>query len=80
MSTIFVPLRYDTLLSNVRYIFTIAGATQNVLSSGVTQPSLSFPLFRILLEVPSGAEELLVYDESDSTNYNLPLLGVVELT
>ena len=63
-----VPLQPGTLLANVRYKWIAAGVAGSVLSSGITQPDGAFPVFRIDAAPPAGAEEVLVYDNSDAAN------------
>jgi hypothetical protein len=65
-----VPLAAGTLLANVAYRWIIAGAIGGQLTAGITQPSASFPVFRFDVVPPDGAEELIVYDSTDLTNWN----------
>src|SRR5260370_40793130 len=66
-----VPLRAGTTLANVRYEWIAGGIAGGVLSSGITQPSGSYPVFRIVVTPPPSAEELIVFDVSDNTNWNV---------
>lgn len=66
-----VPLRTGTTLANVRYKWIVAGTAGSALSTGITQPSLTYPTFRLSLVPPTGTEELIVYDSIDITNWNV---------
>lgn len=66
-----VPLQTGTTLANVRYKWIVAGVIGSALSTGVTQPSLTYPTFRLSLVPPTGAEEVIVYDSTDTTNWNV---------
>lgn len=65
-----VPLATGTLLADVAYRWIIDGAIGSQLTAGITQPSASFPVFRIDATPPDDAEELIVYDTTDLTNWN----------
>lgn len=65
-----VSLLPGTTLANVVYVWFASGAAGSPTSSGVTQPSATFPVFRIESTPPAGAEELIVYDSTDSDNWN----------
>jgi hypothetical protein len=65
-----VPLLPGTTLANVVYVWIASGAAGTPTSSGVTQPSATFPVFRIDSTPPAGAEEMIVYDTTDSDNWN----------
>jgi hypothetical protein len=67
-----IPLQPGTLLSNVLYKWLVSGAFLAPTASGVTQPDLNFPIFRIDTGAvdPTGAEELIAYDGTDNTNWN----------
>jgi hypothetical protein len=65
-----VPLQPGTVLANVVYVWIAAGAVGAEESAGVTQPSASFAVFRIDVEPPTDAEEIIVYDLTDITNWN----------
>lgn len=65
-----VPLQPGTVLANVLYDWIANGAMVGASSAGVTQPSASFPVFRIDSEPPTDAEEIVVYDSTDLTNWN----------
>jgi hypothetical protein len=66
-----VPLQAGTVLANVRYRWMALGVEGSALSTGITQPSATFPVFRISATPPTGAEELYVYDNTDATNWNV---------
>jgi hypothetical protein len=66
-----VPLQPGTTLANVVYIWYAAGAPSAPTSVGVTQPSASFAVFRIDSTPPTNAEEMVVYDSTDLTNWNV---------
>ena len=66
-----VPLLPGTTLANVVYIWIAAGAAGAVTSTGITQPSSSFAVFRIDSVPPTNAEEMIVYDTTDLTNWNV---------
>ena len=66
-----VPLQPGTSLANVVYLWIAAGAAGVATSSGVTQPSASFAVFRIDSTPPANAEEMIVYDNTDLTNWNV---------
>lgn len=66
-----VPLGTGTLLSNVRYYWIVAGVKQAVQTSGITQPDPTFPVFQFDVTPPSGADELVAYDDSDTSNWNV---------
>ena len=65
-----VPLQAGTTLANVRYRWIVNGVEGSELSSGITQPITDFAEFRFDVSPPSGAEELIAYDATDSTNWN----------
>ncbi len=64
-----VPLADGTALANVVYRWIAAGAVGSETSSGVTQPWATVPLFRIDSDPPIDAEEMVVYDSINATNY-----------
>lgn len=66
-----VPLQPGTTLANVVYIWIAAGAAGAPTSSGVTQPSATFAVFRIDSTPPTNAEEMIVYDSTDVNNWNV---------
>jgi hypothetical protein len=66
-----VPLQPGTTLANVVYLWIASGAAGAATSSGVTQPSASFAVFRIDSTPPVGAEEMIVYDNTDISNWNV---------
>lgn len=63
-----IPL--PALIENVRYQWLAAGVMGSVVSSGITQVG-GFYLFRIDTTAPTDAEELIVFDNSDPSNYAL---------
>src|SRR6516165_5375892 len=66
-----VPLQPGTLLANVVYIWIANGVAGTATSSGCTQPSATFPVFRIDAGTPpAGAEEMIVYDSTNTLNWN----------
>jgi len=66
-----VPLQPGTTLANVVYLWIANGAAGSATSAGVTQPSASFAVFRIDSVPPTNAEEMIVYDSTDLTNWNV---------
>lgn len=66
-----VPLQVGTTLSNVRYRWIVSGVEGSPLSAGITQPSATYPVFRFNVTPPAGAEELIAYDTTDTTNWNV---------
>jgi hypothetical protein len=66
-----VPLQPGTTLANVVYEWIASGAMTVPTSSGVTQPSTSFAVFRIDSIPPIDAEELIVYDSTNIDNWNV---------
>lgn len=71
-----VPLAQGTSLANVVYVWYASGVPGTPTSSGLTQPSASFAVFRIDSTPPSNAEEMVVYDVTNSANWNVA--GYVE--
>ena len=68
-------LRTGTDSGNVRYKWIIGGVSGGVSTDGITQPDPSFSLFRIAATPPAGAEELIIYDATDDSNWNtIPVL------
>lgn len=74
-----VPLRTGTTLANVRYKWLAAGSEGPELVFGITQPDATFPIFRIEIDPPANAEELIVYDTTDTTNWNIGDYDLVAL-
>lgn len=66
-----VPLQPGTLLANVRYRWIALGAIGAEENAGITQPWATVPTFRIDDTPPADAEELIVYDSTDATNWNV---------
>src|SRR5438270_11323250 len=66
-----IPLQPGTALANVRYRWIVAGVEQGAQSSGISQPDASFPLFEFNVTPPSGADEIIAYDVTDLTNWNV---------
>lgn len=76
-----VPLEPGTTLANVVYRWIASGVAGTPTSSGVTQPSATFAVFRIDSTPPAGAEEMIVYDGTDTVNWNVAgyTVGLSEL-
>ncbi|HEY4284151.1 MAG TPA: hypothetical protein VGM62_13885 [Chthoniobacterales bacterium] len=66
-----VPLQPGTTLSNVRYRWIAGGLPGAEQSSGISQPNADFPVFRFDVAPPDEAEEMIVYDSTDTGNWNL---------
>lgn len=66
-----VSLRPGTTLSNVRYRWITNGILGSEISTGITQPDATYPLFRFNVTPVYGSEELIIYDSTDSTNWNV---------
>ena len=66
-----IPLGYGTQLANVRYRWIVGGVEQAEQSVGVTQPDTNFAFFEFNITPPDGAEEILAYDVTDLTNWNV---------
>jgi hypothetical protein len=66
-----VPLYPGTTLANVVYEWLASGAPGVTTSSGVTQPDTNFAVFRIDSVPPTNAEEMIVWDSTDLTNWNV---------
>jgi hypothetical protein len=64
------PLQPGTTLANVRYAWITNGVYGTPASTGITQPTATFAIFRIDTGAvaPTGAEELVVYDSTDTVN------------
>jgi len=65
-----VPLQSGTVLANVGYQWIVDGVEGPTLTDGITQPSPDFAMFRIDCEPPSHAEEIIVFDVTDDSNWN----------
>jgi len=65
-----VPLQTGTSLSNVAYLWIIDGTQGPQLTTGITQPDPDFAIFRIECDPPENAEEIIVYDVTDESNWN----------
>jgi hypothetical protein len=59
------------MLSNVVYEWIANGAPTTPSSSGVTIPDTNFAVFRIDCDPPDGAEELIAWDTSNLSNWNV---------
>jgi hypothetical protein len=70
MNVATAALGSGTLLANVRYKWIVGGTPTPEQSVGVTQPDVRFSLFRIGVASPVGAEELIVFDVLDNSNWN----------
>lgn len=66
----FVALQQNTALANVRYKWISAGVA-SIEQSGATQPAAAFPLFRVVAEPPTDAEQIMMYDATDPNNWNV---------
>jgi len=66
-----VPLQPGTTLANVVYLWIASGVAGTPTASGVTQPSATFATFRIDSTPPAGAEEMIVYDSTNTANWNV---------
>ena len=66
-----VPLQPGTMLSNVVYEWIVSGAPTIPSSSGVSIPDTNFAVFRIDCVPPTDAEELIVWDSTNITNWNV---------
>jgi hypothetical protein len=66
-----VPLRAGATLANIVYSWIAGGVQGGVLNAGISQPSAAFPMYRISVTPPANAEELIVYDSTDLTNWNV---------
>jgi hypothetical protein len=67
-----VPLAPGTILANVVYEWIISGAPTVASASGVTQPDSKFAVFRINIPtVDPNAEEMVVYDSTNTANWNV---------
>jgi hypothetical protein len=64
------PLQPGTTLANVRWTWITNGVYGTPSSTGITQPTATFAIFRIDTGAvaPTGAEELVVYDSTDTVN------------
>jgi hypothetical protein len=65
-----VPLQPGTTLANVVYLWIASGVAGTATASGITQPSASFAVFRIDSTPPAGAEQMIVYDSTNISNWN----------
>jgi hypothetical protein len=65
-----VPLQQGTVLANVVYLWIANGVAGSPTASGITQPSSTFAVFRIDSTPPAGAEQMIVYDSTNSANWN----------
>jgi hypothetical protein len=65
-----VPLNPGTTLANVVYAWITNGVFGTPTATGITQPTASFPIFRVDTgaTIPTGAEEVVVYDTTDTVN------------
>jgi len=66
-----VPLQPGTTLANVVYLWISNGVAGTATSSGVSQPSATFAVFRIDSTPPPGAEQMIVYDSTNTSNWNV---------
>ena len=70
MNVATAPLYNGTALTNVRYKWIVNGVPGTEQNSGITQPDPAFSLFRIAAASPANAEELFVYDATNTNNWN----------
>lgn len=75
-----VPLQPGTDLANVRYLWIAGGVAGSPSSTGITQPSATFPVFRFDITPPADAEELIVYDDTDNSNWNVGTYRVASIS
>jgi len=66
-----IPMQPGTVLANVRYYWIVGGIAQSTLSSGVTQPDNTFPLFVFTVIPPDNADEIIVFDATEPRNWNV---------
>jgi hypothetical protein len=66
-----VPLYPGTALANVRYRWIAGGVEGAVLSSGITQPDSTLPIFRFDVIPPANAEEFVAFDNTNAANWNV---------
>jgi hypothetical protein len=64
-----VPLQQGTTLANVVYRWIALGAIGAETATGITQPWSTVPVFRIDSTPPTDAEELVVYDSTNTANW-----------
>src|SRR6266496_4763208 len=67
-----VALAPGTTLASVVYRWIAAGVIDgSATGTGITQPWASEPVFRVVTTPPVGAEEIIIYDSTDLTNWTL---------
>jgi len=66
-----VPLRPATVLGNVRFYWLAGGVVGATQSTGITQPDATFPMFEITSSPPVNADELVVWDVTNTANWNV---------
>lgn len=66
-----VPLQSGTVLANVRFKWIVAGVEGPEIATGITQPDVTFAMFRIEADPPVDTEEMIVYDSTDTSNWNV---------
>jgi hypothetical protein len=66
-----IPLQPGTVLSSVRFRWIVGGVEQAEQSSGISQPDANFPLFLFTVVPPANAEEIVAYDVTDLSNWNV---------
>lgn len=71
MSVLTCPMQAGTVLANVRYAFTVAGVQGTTQTTGITQPDNRFAFFRISCTLPTDVENVVIFDNTDATNYNV---------
>lgn len=66
-----IPLGSGTALANVRYRWIVGGVEGPQLSAGISQPDVNFAFFEFNVTPPDGAEEIIAYDVTDLSNWNV---------
>jgi hypothetical protein len=66
-----IPLQPGTNLASVRYRWIVGGVEQAEQSTGISQPDVNFPLFMFSVTAPANAEEIVAYDITDLSNWNV---------
>lgn len=74
-----IPLRTGTVLANVRYKFIVGTVEGSEQSSGITQPDTNFAVFLFEVVPPPGTTEIIAYDTTDLTNWNVGSLSTTNL-
>lgn len=66
-----IPLQPGTLLANVRYKFIIGTTESTEETTGISQPNINFAVFLFDVTLPDGTTELIAYDATDLSNWNV---------